>query len=555
MLGLSTVAEIIASLDAIDALVVELRAEVVEGAVAKLSAIHGEEEELRAIAVLFPSAAENARVNELLDVIHDAHEALYRFLVSGTGLSSKTQGLDAIDAASSVLRARARPTAAPPPYGGTIAPIRTRSLTVGGVRFDFASDTDVVFSELGDPLVAPGTVLAAVYPDRTGLSRRANGFELNPGPGGRQGYDEWCYQHDTYNYVTPGFWDYDATKDARSRLPIALRDRDVVSACVSPRSLPKPRPTLQENVILTCAPLPASPFLRGPYMGPGRGIPLDVGAVDLSKLPSVASVAEAPKASSLFEALRRPQVSFCQEWPYRYLRGKANGPDYSRDHCELTGAASLLACCSIPAADKRRLALAIVQIGIDWANELEAFIAAGALWGTPKRVCPWPGGAGQHSGRKWPILFAAYLLGKTAWINMCEPGKVGPRGEWIGEDAQTWIVGAGDVGTRGYTSAMVGIPEWGSAHVWRPELDNADFWADGYRRCCTANSWWAQLAACALMGLRSAWHHEPLFLYAERYYAEASKYVAAGRMQLYELRWTRFVGTDWALRMWDAYRT
>ena len=62
------------------------------------------------------------------------------------------------------------------------------------------------------------------------------------------------------------------------------------------------------------------------------------------------------------------------------------------------------------------------------------------------------------------------------------------------------------------------MAEWGKKHALRPAFDDADWNADPYRTCCTANVWWGQLLACRIMGAVELWNHPPLFDYQDRYF-------------------------------------
>jgi len=86
---------------------------------------------------------------------------------------------------------------------------------------------------------------------------------------------------------------------------------------------------------------------------------------------------------------------------------------------------------------------------------------------------------------------------------------------------------------------------------WRRDLnpssanDNVE-WTDPYRTCCTANGWIGVVLAARIMRLKSAWKHDALFDYTDRYVPEARKRQIAGWM----VSWS-----DFNLEMWDKYRS
>ena len=211
--------------------------------------------------------------------------------------------------------------------------------------------------------------------------------------------------------------------------------------------------------------------------------------------------------------------------------------DYGRDIADQVGVAALMLHLNSSNAQKRTLLIRLVQIGIDNYGVIDD---GGQL--------NWQSSAGGMSGRKWPILFAGLMLGDPV---MSQIG-FDPNVEF-GEDGQTFVVeetspGVYNNGYGNYNASFVGLPEWGTAHTWKP-WDDKSAWsgpsADPYRICCTANAWWGQLLAAYIMGAKPLWNHDVLFDYQERYYTENVSRGITG----WELFWN-----DFHKEMWQRYR-
>lgn len=68
----------------------------------------------------------------------------------------------------------------------------------------------------------------------------------------------------------------------------------------------------------------------------------------------------------------------------------------------------------------------------------------------------------------------------------------------------------------GYESGDIGTAEWGLRHTTYPSYDNPSWVAD-YRQCCTATAWASQILASRILGMQSAWDHNAIFDYQDRY--------------------------------------
>jgi hypothetical protein len=241
-------------------------------------------------------------------------------------------------------------------------------------------------------------------------------------------------------------------------------------------------------------------------------------------LPSVTSVGTRPDLVGVFS---KPWIDHMQ-MPYMsdHIHPTDWMPSYSRDMCVRTGAAALMMCCDIPQDEKDHYITHIIQIGIDWYGQT----CAGGYW---------KGEGGHGNGRKFPILFAGLMLDNAAMVTAAQ-------GTAFGEDDQTFYVAQSDIDAGRYTSAYLGVAEWGNNHRTNPEDDNQDWYASTtpelYRRAGTANVWHSQILACHMMGIKAEWDHNALFDYQDRYMHIESP------GDWHRSWWT------WDALMWDEYR-
>jgi hypothetical protein len=166
--------------------------------------------------------------------------------------------------------------------------------------------------------------------------------------------------------------------------------------------------------------------------------------------------------------------------------------------------------------EKSSVATYLTQIGIDNYSNL---VNLGSRWA-------FDGPTG--SGKKFPILFAGVMTQNQDMIGV---GKNYPvvygSSNVFSEDTQTFIVssinGVINYGFGGYTSAMVGLPEWGQNHWNGAFADNSQWvntssYGSDLRRFFTMKNWGGQIFAAKLMGMQYIWNHDPLFYYFNRYY-------------------------------------
>jgi hypothetical protein len=186
-----------------------------------------------------------------------------------------------------------------------------------------------------------------------------------------------------------------------------------------------------------------------------------------------------------------------------------------------------------------------VQVGID-------------NYGVIENGGRWVAGGGHPQGRKWPIIFAGYMLNDANMLHVGDLSQPPATLALFGEDFQIFYVTQTDInlnhsyyGTKlgDYIQAQLGLPEWGSIHWLMPAGDDATWNGDGYRQCCTANSYVGYLLAALVLGLKDAWHWNAIFDYMDRYW-DITTYYAAISGQDWCLSWSGFQKT-----MWNTYRS
>jgi hypothetical protein len=222
-----------------------------------------------------------------------------------------------------------------------------------------------------------------------------------------------------------------------------------------------------------------------------------------------------------------PWLELNNNWTGGYLRPSymaTNG--YGRDLAYRTGDAALLLNLDYSNAQKRDLLIGVVQVGIDNYG----FISKGGAWYND---------GGHNLGRLSPVIIAAGVLNDNNLKAVIQGSAMKFQ-----EFQSTFIVTQADTtrtlgvwnndlqkltGTNGdpitnYTSANIGMGEWGIRHTGNPELDN-NYILASYREINGSNHT-APTMAAKVMGLRSAINWEALFLYAERHlnYEQSTSY-------------------------------
>lgn len=220
-------------------------------------------------------------------------------------------------------------------------------------------------------------------------------------------------------------------------------------------------------------------------------------------------------------------------WTGRYMHPSNSGLDnyyFSRTF----GQAAKILHYDYTNEQKTQLLVNFIQLGID----IYSYIESGARG--------WPPDGGHSSGRKWPILFAGIILdyapmkdigqrsGDYLYADGYGPGNPPPDYIHFGEDGQTFYVSQADIditngptwnpdtdnpGYSPYTTAMVGMPEWGIRYSGEPNRSDAS-WGANYRLIYSGvPAWEGSMMSCLIMGAKKLWNHNVFFDYVDRYMA------------------------------------
>lgn len=425
-----------------------------------------------------------------------------------------------------------QPEAAPSVRPGqTPPPVKTgfqAAVDHHGITWTFDRPTQAGRFVNGDWwVVGPVHVVAITPISALDGGRVRNGAMINPDPKVlQQGYDSTMYGEAAAGRYEPAL---NVAFDLSRQRPLQLQPGQSLVSTVSV-PLAGQMPQLERCAVLTCldAAPPADAF-RPPYCGSDKSCRWFAGKLDLTRLARLEPAAGAPLVSDLVERFEHTWLDHVPGWTGRYLHPTQNMPDYGRELSDLVGVGALMLQIDLPPQEKRQLAIAMVQLGIDLHGVVQnggRFLADG----------------GSGSGRKFPVLLAGALLQDQDLLRSARE----PRFTFA-EDAQTFYVaetapGVCNGGHGGYGPEDVGLPEWGNRHADDPSLDAKSWTGDPYRRCCTANVWAGFVLATRIMGLRDEWAHPALFDYVDRYLQIEPRGA-----------WTR-AWTPFVERMWDRYR-
>jgi len=424
------------------------------------------------------------------------------------------------------------PEAVPVPDG------EASSLSQFGITWTFDGSYPVGQFVNGDWwVVGPVTIIGIDPPSLPQDGHRiSNGSMVNPSPalGEAQGYDSHAYgQYRQARHYEPRL---NVAHGVEPSSPLVLRPNSSLVSTIS-RPTPGARPQIHTAAVLTVlAAAPPAGSFRPPYSGHNKTTRFRESQLEyslLARLPRPPSTPELAVVESWFE---RPWIDHTPGWLGGYIHPHENMPGYGREIAEEVGVAALMLHLDFPESSKRTLLIRLVQLGIDNHGVIRN---GGAK--------AWKSSAGWMSGRKWPILFAGLMLNDPDMMHIGFDRSVE-----FGEDGQTFVVeetppgsGVYNNGYGHFTARFAGLPEWGTAHTWKPWDDHADWLGDPYRLCCTANSWWGELLAAYIMDATPLWNHDALFAYQERFYEENVKRGITD----WRLFWN-----DFHREMWRLYR-
>ncbi|MBN2584615.1 MAG: hypothetical protein JXL80_16245, partial [Planctomycetes bacterium] len=307
-----------------------------------------------------------------------------------------------------------RPTAAAPSQGLTT----TTSVSQYGVTWTFDKPVQVGRFVTGDYYIVGSVTVTAVSPKarfgaevtdaeagdyekrRVKLGDRVrNGSMLNPPTTTDVAYDSRIQGHNG---------------KLAARLPIAMKPGDslvtAISLAETQQNQVLPNPTksretspLKTHAVLTCLAeaAPADAF-RPSYCDTKKDKLHRASEIRWELLPKIAPAAKMPKVATVERMFERPWIDHVYAWHSRETHASENMPGYGREIGRAVSMAALLLCCDLPRTQKEKIALGLIQVGIDnWAV---------AKRSTRGESGGWPAAGGFGNGRKLPIVFAAVLL-------------------------------------------------------------------------------------------------------------------------------------------------
>jgi hypothetical protein len=365
--------------------------------------------------------------------------------------------------------------------------------------------------------ISPGHAL------HTDSTRHMNGSMLNPATA-TQGYD--------------GYQNYSATLNVgigvSDTTPLVLiGDISLVSTISNAAPGVSHLSYVKIAAVLTClSSVPPAGSFR-PGISSVTKTLHNVGTLDYSLLKNLACPMAKPNIITYAGYMRMVWLTHNGGWTGRYMRPSDSGLD-NYYYPGTFAVAALMLHLDYTQAEKANLLINFIQLGID----IYSYLASGANG--------WPPDGGHSSGRKWPVLFAGIMLDYAPMKNIGQvsgdylyahghgPGNAPSDYIHFGEDGQTFSVAQSDVDiTSGpawnpdtrtapnypYTSAMLGMPEWGIRYSTAPQQSDAS-WNANYRTIGSGPPAWAGTCLAArIMGVKKLWNYNVHFDYVDRYVA------------------------------------
>ena len=309
----------------------------------------------------------------------------------------------------------------------------------------------------GDPFVknlvaGPGIKFTAITPASADVSGRwTNGVTADPGEG-FSGYSNINQGWDSYTSPSGPNMPYVAGLNAdpgKTGVPLEFPAGTegsivkVTSKAVPEATFGRDRLTFGGVVTVCAVEPPTNAFRPGISAPPKISHWTEDDLIDLTTLRNLTAPASMPPLDQLLAAHRWP----VQSWstandPGWHLTPTGNHAGYGSDFARSLSDAILCLSLNITATEKRNLAVALVQRGID-------------IFERVKGGGNFNNGGGGHSAKKLPLAVAAYLLNDTEMQSY-----LGPTPAKFVEDHQYRLIDATDVATYGYPAGDLGGPDW-----------------------------------------------------------------------------------------------
>jgi hypothetical protein len=363
-------------------------------------------------------------------------------------------------------------------------------------------------------------------------NRMRNGSMVALQAGGKQGHDSRSVTYSEADSV---------------KLPYALAPNRSLISTISHTELPadnfcakimwrsekKSQCALRAAAVLTCLPeAPPADAFRPPYIGTDKPL-WRAKDIQWDLLLKLKPAGEVPAWEDFERYFQRPWLEHLLNWPQQELNPTENQPNYGREHARLVSMASLMLLLDVPKERKEKLAIGLIQYGID-------------VSGVAKVGGEWNWGGGHSSGRKWPVLFASLMLGDPKLREL-------PESAVFHEDAQTYY----GKGWFGQTVLWQMITHHGPRTPYEekpPEQwEQWDKTSEGYRCCCNAVAWVGTALAARQMKAIKVWEHDAFFDYCDRWMREDDPYAQSRGAHKRPAGETK-TNDPFVDAMWRAYR-
>jgi MYXO-CTERM domain-containing protein len=382
-------------------------------------------------------------------------------------------------------------------FGPAALADQASSISQYGVTWTFDKKYEVGKFKSGDFWVVAPVKIVSVSPAPTPTR---NGSCVNP-MAGREGYDDRGDPFDTTDRVSFPY--------------VLTADQSLVSSVSKPEGAAIFNVgCLQSQAVLTAvASQPLASALRPSYAGTYKRY-FDSANILWNLLPNLPPPANKPSGQELLDEASRPRIDHLNSWTIQFScaednwnNGPGAHPCYGADYTAFVSDAAQYVMLDTP--ERNDLAISMIQIGIDNYGVLKA----GGQWA--------PNG-GHHSGRKWPIVFAAELLDDCDMLAMGTDYAAAPDGSaYFGEDGQTYdgvdgtpLFGWDCMGGQGsyFENGCTGS----GAKDCRDPAKMVDGCPD-YRNCCTSSYWVGEMLATLMTQGKTTWNHDPFFDYVDRW--------------------------------------
>ena len=304
------------------------------------------------------------------------------------------------------------------------------------------------------------------------------------------------------------------------------------------------RPVLRDMAVLTVvANNPPDGAFRPATSAANKTAPAVITDVDFSFFRNLTPVDGQPTLSSVLPEIERPYNHDCTTGEKQNVYPRDNMESPGRAVDRHTGDAALLMCCDIPAADKKLLAEAICQLGLDVFDAYKD----GRMWIADGQL---------NYGRYVPLVLAALML-DNAEMKAAADATQGRKNshKWPYQIArrfaevdstfyvtQSIIDGPNNEGP-GYPQSMLGKPEWGIHYGSDRQSANYSLGAR-YRNGSLWGKYATGLALQLTPGAREAVNHQAMFDYLDRVKDWAFTQDAEPNKP-----------RQWHINMWNAYRS